>query len=264
MIIATADGIGTAGIAPDDLRSILGHVSARLGQKTRQHRVVPVAWPAAMAGFGGRSSWSVSAHIGVLALDRIAAEFPDEELVLLGYSGGNRVIHDWLDTRPAEHHRVQAVGLMSDPYRPLGREQHGTARMPGWGICGQRRGLPGRTYWSASAADVITCCPPDSPLRTFADLSDQIPGALLADLAGHLRRGDWQLATHMGLWRRDPLGYLRNLGPRMDAARRGVEGYLRGEHTLAYTRPYDSGDGDRRSLAHRLADSIAWSIRNRA
>ena len=261
MLIITCDGIGTAGVSPGDSRSILGHVSARLAQKTGQHRIIPVAWPASMAGIGGPKSWTVAAHMGVLALDKIAREHPDQPLILLAYSGGNRVVHDWLDTRPAEHARVAAVGLMSDPYRPLGREQHGTARMPGWGICGQRRALPGRTYWSASAADVITCCPPDSPLRTFADLSDQIPGALLADLAGHLRRGDWQLATHMGLWRRDPLGYLRNLGPRMDAARRGVEGYLRGEHTLAYTRPHHTPDGRGESLAHRLADTIAWALR---
>lgn len=264
MLIVTADGIGSAGIVPGDSRSIIGNVTARLAQKTARHQVVPVHWPAAMVGIGGRTSWAVSAHIGVLDLDRIAAEHPGEDLVLLGYSGGCRVIHDWLATRPQMLERVAAVGLMSDPYRPLGARQHGTARMPGWGICGQRRALPGRTYWSASAADVITCCPPDSPLRTVADLSDQIPGALLADLAGHLRRGDWQLATHMGLWRRDPLGYLRGLGPRMDAARRGVEGYLRGEHTLAYTRPYDTGDGDHRSLAHRLADTLAYKVRTAA
>lgn len=259
MLIVTADGIGTAGILPVDTRSILGHVSARLGQRTARHRVEPVIWPASMAGIGGPRSWTVAAHLGVLDLDRIAAEHPGEQLVLLGYSGGCRVIHDWLDTRPAEHHRVAAVGLMSDPYRPHSRWQHGLADPGGWGIAGQRLGpIPGRTFWTSAPGDAISSCPPDSPLRTAADLSDQIPGSLLADLSGHLRASNWQLAWHMGVWRRDPLGYLRGLGPRLDRARRDVEGYLRGAHTTAYTRPHQGGP----SLAHRLADSIAWAIRN--
>lgn len=260
MIIAYADGIGTARITPDDGRSILHPTVARLSSLTGA-RPVRVTWPASMAGAGGSQSWAVAAHKGVLDLDRIAAEHPDEQIVLLAYSGGNRVVHDWLDTRPAQHHRVAAVGLMSDPYRPAGRQQHGVPDPGGWGICGQRLGpIPGRTFWTAAPADVITCCPPDSPLRTLADLSDQIPGSLLADLAGHLGRGDWQLAWHMGLWRRDPLAYLRGLGPRLDQARRGVEGYLGGRHTVDYTRPHHTADGRTGSLAHRLADSIAWAL----
>ena len=258
MLIVTADGIGTAGIAPDDTRSILGHTVARLRQRTEQHPVVPVQWPAAMVGLGGNTSWSVSSHIGTLDLDRIALEHPDQPLVLLGYSGGCRVIHQWLDTRPQEHHRVCAVGLMSDPYRPADRWQHGLPDPGGWGICGGHHGpIADRTWWTSAPGDVISSCPPDSPLRTAADLSDQIPGALLADLVGHLRRGDWQLATKMGLWRRDPLAYLRGLGPRLDRARRDIEGYLNGKHTTAYVRPFDGG----LSLAHRLADSIAWRLR---
>lgn len=261
MLIVTADGIGSAGLVPGDSRSILGHVSARVGQRTRHRRVAPVQWPASMAGVGGRTSWSVAAHMGVLDLDRIARENPDEQLVLLGYSGGCKVVHDWLDQRPHEHHRVVAVGLMSDPYRPHDRWQHGLPDPGGWGICGERPGpVPGRTFWTSAPGDAISSCPPDSPLRTFADLSDKIPGALLVDLAGHLRARDWQLAWHMGLWRRDPIGYLRGLGPRLDRARRDVEGYLTGAHTLAYTRAHDSRDGDHRSLAHRLADSMAWAL----
>lgn len=262
MLIVTADGIGTAGILPDDTRSIIGHVAGRLAQKTARHQVVPVHWPAAMAGIGGRTSWSVSAHIGVLSLDRIADEHADQELVLLGYSGGNRVIHDWLDTRPGMLERVVAVGLMSDPYRPAGRWQSGLVDPGGSGICGERLGpIPDRTFWTSAPGDVISSCPQDSPLRTAADVADQLPGAMLADLSGHLRRGDWQLANAMQLWRRDPLAYLRGLGPRLDRARRDIEGYLLGLHTTAYTRAHRTPDGRGESLAHRLADSIAWSLR---
>lgn len=257
MLIVHADGIGTSRLTDDDGRSILNHVVRRLAAKTGA-RPIRVNWPASMAGLGGNRSWANAAHAGVLDLDRIAAQHPGEQLVLLGYSGGSKVIHDWLDTRPAQHERVAAVGFLSDPYRPAGRSQHGLPYPGGFGICGQRLGpIPARSFWSSAAGDVISSCPADSPLRTVADLSDKLPGAFLADLTGHLRQGDWQLATHMGLWRRDPLAYLRGLGPRMHTARLGVEGYLSGAHTLAYTRPHNDGA----SLAHRLADSIAWSLR---
>lgn len=261
MIIAYADGIGSARLTEDDGRSILQHVVRPLAAKTGA-RPVRVEWPASMVGVGGSHSWAVAAHHGVLALDKIAADHPRDDLVLLGYSGGNRVVHDWLDQRPHMRDRVAAAGFMSDPHRPAGRwHAGGRDGLPdpgGWGICGQRLGpIPARSFWTSSPGDAISSCPPDSPLRTLADLSDRIPGALLADLSGHLRAGDWQLATHMGLWRRDPLAYLRGLGPRMDRARRDVEGYLSGRHTLDYTRPWQGGP----SLAHRLADRIAWNLR---
>lgn len=258
MLILSCDGIGTAHLAADDGRSILQHVARPLAAKTGA-LPVRVEWPASMAGVGGTQSWTTAAHIGVLALDKITADHPNEQIILLGYSGGCRVVHDWLDTRPAMRHRVAAVGLLSDPYRPAGRWQHGMPDPGGWGICGQRLGpIPGITYWTSAPGDAISSCPADSPLRTAADLSDQLPGAFLADLSGHLRRGDWQLATAMGLWRRDPLAYLRGLGPRLHQARLDVEGYLTGgKHTDAYVRPHAGG----LSLAHRLAGTVAWAVR---
>lgn len=257
MLIVYADGIGTAQLTDDDGRSILQHVVRPLAAKTGA-RPVRIEWPASMAGIGGRESWTNAAHRGLLALDRIVDDYPGERVILLGYSGGCRVVHDWLDTRPEMEHRVAAVGLLSDPYRPARRWQYGLPDPGGWGIAGQRYGrYPGRTFWTSAPGDAISSCPADSPLRTAADLSGQIPGALLADLSGHLRHGDWQLATHMGLWRRDPLAYLRGLGPRLHQARLDIEGYLTGAHTLAYTRPHNGGA----SLADRLANTIAWAVR---
>lgn len=262
MLIASADGIGTARLDDDDGRSILNHVVKPLAVKTGA-KPVRIQWPASMASMGGNTSWNNAAHAGVLDLDRILHEHPDQRVILLGYSGGCKVIHDWLDTRPAQRHRVAAVGLMSDPYRPHEREQHGTAHLDGWGVCGQRLGpLPNKTLWTSAARDLISDAPSDSPWRTVADLSDKIPGAFVTDLTVHLREGDWQLAFHMGLWRKDPLAYLRGLGPRMDRARRDGEGYLTGAHTLAYTRPHHTPDGKTSSLAHRLAASLAWMVNN--
>ena len=256
MLVIYADGIGTAQVSADDGRSILRRVAVPLGQKL-DARVERVEWPASMARIGGPLSWTDAAHRGVLAIDRMLAENPGEQVVLLGYSGGCKVVHDWLDSRPQHLWRVRAVGLLSDPFRPSGRWQADTPDPGGWGICGQRLGpIPGRTFWSSWHEDVISSCPSDSPLRTLADLSDKIPGSFLYDLRGHLVAGDWQLATYMGMWRRDPLGYLRDLPRRMHVARTGVEGYLNSAHTLAYTR----GDP---SLADRLAGSIAWGLGHR-
>ncbi|MDZ4232807.1 MAG: hypothetical protein U1C73_03395 [Dietzia sp.] len=267
MLIIVCDGIGTAKLADDDERSILGAVARRLAESLRHHKfradIVRADWPASMAGVGGPMSWANAAHLGVMSIDHLLRTNPSEQAVLVGYSGGCRVVHDWVDTRHQDRHRIAAVGLLSDPYRPASRWQHRVADPDGWGICGQRVGhLPHDTLWSSHPDDVISSCPPDSPLRTLADLSDRIPGGFLDDFIGHMRLGDWQLATYMGMWRRDPIGYLNNLVPRMRAARRGVDGYLRGSHTKAYTRPFDSHDGDMRPLTDRLADSLSWKVRN--
>lgn len=254
MLVLYADGIGSAALPDDSDESILGvaarDVAARVGGEA-----VRIPWPASMAGVGGPLSWERAAEIGVAALDEFVDARPGVPVVLLGYSGGCRVIHDWLDGATHAHGRVKAVGLLSDPFRPAARWQHGTGDPGGSGICGERLGpLPDRTFWSSAPGDAISSCVPDSPLRTLADLSDKVPGSLLRDLRGHLGRGDWQLANYMKLWRRDPLGYLLGLGPRMVRARADVRGYLTGAHTTAYVVPFDGGP----SLRDRLAATVAW------
>lgn len=253
MLIVDAYGIGSKKIAVDDGASILGVASMELGGLLGARRV-KLPWEASMAGVGGPLSWEIAAHKGVLSLDHLVEQNPHEDLVLLGYSGGCKVVHDWLDARPEHHHRVKAVGLMSDPHRPYGRSQAGLPDPGGWGICGQRLGpIPGRTFWTSHPDDVISSCPPDSPLRTLADLSDRIPGGFVDDFAGHMQLNSWQLANHIKMWKRDPLAYLSGLPARMHVARLGVEGYLTGSHTRAYTR-------DTPSLAVRLARTINWAL----
>lgn len=260
MLIVSCDGIGSARLGVADPRSIMFPLVSRLRERTGA-RHIRVPWEASMAGIGGPLSWAESSRRGVAELDRIVSENPGEQLILVAYSGGNRVVHDWLDSRPQWLSRVAAVGLLSDPYRPPGRDQAGTLLAPGYGICGQRLGpISDRTFWCAAVGDVITDCPDDSPLRTVADLSDRIPGGFLDDFGRHLSVGDWQLANRMQLWRRDPLGYLWGLGARLDRARRDVEGYLGSAHTRAYTVPYVTAGGDERPLAVRLADSISWRV----
>lgn len=260
MLIADCYGIGSKRVSVDEGESILAVASKELARLLASRGVpvqrVKVQWPASMARVGGDQSWDEAAREGVRNLDEILARSPGEPVVLLGYSGGCKVVHDWLDQRPDARHRVAAVGLMSDPFRPRGRWQATLPDPGGWGICGEKLGpIPGRTFWTSSGPDVISSCPADSPLRTFADVSDKIPGSLLDDLRGHLVKDDWQLATYMKMWRKDPLGYLRDLPRRMHVARTGVEGYLASAHTLAYTRGNPS-------LALQLAGSINWALKN--
>lgn len=261
MLIVYADGIGSAKISADDERPILRSTARACAESLRAkgHKVtiVRAEWPASMAGVGGPMSWANATHIGLLAVDHILTTHPGEKVILLGYSGGCRVVHEWLDTRGHLLDRVAAVGFMSDPYRPEGRSQDGRPPLPGWGICGQNPGpLPGRTFWTGWAADVITCCSADNPLRWGADFSDRIPGGFLEDVNEHREKNDLQLANYVQMWRRDPLGYLRGLGRRMSDARWGVHGYLTGEHTDAYAETR----GHRWTLAEHLGRSVAWGI----
>lgn len=270
-LIVWADGIGTHKLDPEDAASILRKTVVDLIESLRKHDHEvsnrKVNWKASMAMVGGNTSWHNAAHGGVLDIDNILnqnAEF-DTRVILLGYSGGCKVIRDWLDARPHQRQRVAAVGLLSDPFRPHLGFQAGTDNPGGSGICGGRNTpLGDRTFYTSFRNDVISSCPDDSPLRTLADLSDKIPGAFIEDFTDHVRLGNWQLATYIGMWRRDPIGYFIRLGPRMDAARRGVEGYLTGAHTTAYTREFvtkNNGVEDRRPLATRLADTVSYKVR---
>lgn len=267
--IIWADGIGTRKLDPNDeasvLLSVVQHLASSLSEHGHQAYSSKVPWRASMAMVGGNTSWHHAATEGVWMIDEIIREYADgnTKFILLGYSGGCKVIHDWVNTRPT--HQVAAVGYLSDPFRPRGRWQSGTLNPHGHGIAGEDEGpIGGKTYWTSFSEDVISSCPPDSPLRTLADLSDKIPGSFIEDFSSHIRLGNWQLATYIGMWRRDPLGYFRSLGPRLDLARRGVEKYLTGAHTTAYTREFvtvSNGVEDRRPLTQRLADTISYKVR---
>lgn len=264
MLIINCDGIGSANVSADDSRSILKKVSDPLATDLRAHgfEVQParLEWPASMAGVGGRLSWTQSVAVGLLGLDAIVDRQPDEKIVLLGYSGGCRVVHEWLETRPEQHHRVVAVGLMSDPFRPRDAQQAGMPKTRGWGVCGQKSGLEGHTFWVAVPGDVITDALEDAILRTPADASDVMPGAFVNDLRTHVRKGDLQLAWQIGVFRTNPLGWFAALGRRLDQARRDIEGYLGGTHTTAYVTPWEGGA----TPAQRFASTLSWAVRQRA
>lgn len=260
MHIIYADGIGTGVEGFQDGQSILRLVVDRLLFHKPSYKVTRLKWPASMVTIGGRHSWTEASIIGVEGINTIIDQDPEREYILLGYSGGCRVIHDWLDQNPQRLSKIAAVGLMSDPFRPKDKQQYGMSPTDGWGICGQRPGpIPRSTFWVATPGDAITDAAPDSILRTAADVSDVMPGQFLADLRHHLHRGDLQLAWQIGVFRRNPLGWFMALGPRLHQARRDIEGYLRGgRHTTAYATSYDKGP----TPAHRLANTINWYLSN--
>lgn len=260
MLVIYADGIGSNQPGTTLDQSFLYDVVERLVMLDPSFTPERVMWPASMAMVGGTYSWTESSAMGITDIDRILDSIPGEEFILLGYSGGCRVVHEWLEQNVHLHTLVAAVGLMSDPFRPRDRKQAELPATVGWGICGERLGpIPSRTFWTTAPADVISDAREDALLRTAADASDVMPGQFVADLASHLRDGDLQLAWQLKAFKQNPLKWLLNLGPRLDQARIDIEGYLGGNHTTAYTAPYAGGG----SLAHRLADSVYQCVENR-
>jgi hypothetical protein len=264
-LIIWADGIGTADLDADDGRSIMRKLVDKLVASLRHHglNVTPirVTWSASMAGVGGTKSWDEAAAEGVRDLDWLVESHPGEPLILLGYSGGCKVIHDWLDRHAGTSllDRVLAVGLMSDPYRPRDRQQD---KWPtrGWGIAGERVGpLGDRTFWTTMPGDVISDALPDAILRTGADASRAMPGGFVRSLVRHVNAGSLQLAWQIGVFQRSPLAWFAALGPRLAQARDDIHGYMTGRHTTAYTDPF--GDGP--SLIDRLAATVSWAARKR-
>lgn len=258
MHIIFADGIGSAKVT--DSLSIVFKIVERLVELNPSWTYTRVNWPASMAMVGGNHSWRDSSQIGQAHVRNIMHDYLGEQFILLGYSGGNRVIHEWLNDPFNSIHldKIAAVGLMSDPWRPESRKQYELPHTYGWGICGQDKGpIPDRTFWTTVPGDVISDAGYDSILRTPADASDVMPGQFLGDLYGHLKSGNLQLAWQIGVFQNNPLEWVLNLWPRLNRARIDVEGYFGGKHTSDYINPYAGG----RSLAHRLADSISHHVR---
>lgn len=260
MHIIYADGIGSGGGEDVNVRSVLYRVVERLVSLKPSYTFSKVPWPASMATVGGNLSWTQSSAIGVTAISEIIDSKPERSFILLGYSGGCRVVHEWMEKNPHRLDRISAVGLMSDPFRPKRKQQHGMTETEGWGICGQKPGpISDRTFWVSAPGDVITDALPDSILRTPADVSDVMPGQFLWDLRHHLKKNDLQLAWKINDFLRNPLGWLFGLGPRLHQARIDIHGYLNGRHTTSYVVPYAGGF----TPAQRLANTINWHIDNR-
>lgn len=247
------DGIGSSeGRNSPIVTTIAQHLETRAGTTTHY-----VNWRAGMIGAGAGGSWNANSRDAVTMIRRWL-DTNTGDVILIAHSGGNKPVHDFLDNYPEYHHRVRAVGLVADPWRPHDRWQHGVANPGGWGVAGERyTPIPDRVFWTAVPGDFIPCAPPDSLLRHVTDVSYGHPDQLVRDAINAFQKGRFQLAAFLGL----PLHeWVFGLGRRIREASDGVWRYLNGWHGQHYLGPVDTG-GDERSLAVRLADSIVWAIR---
>lgn len=251
------DGIGTGDGRTSGVIDVTANkVADALGIQSKW-----IFWKAAMAGVGGSGSWNDNAKAGVLMM---VDEFKstDEDYIILAYSGGNKVVHDFLDMYPEFHDRVVAVGFMSDPWRPKTRWQHGTPEPIGYGVMGERLGpIPDRSYWTSVHNDAISAAYPDALIRYAADVSDGDPDKIIENLISMSNLGKFQLAWQLGVVQRDPFRWFFGLGGRIGQMISDIHGYLNGRHTKAYITPFDTNDGNRESLAERLAETIIFKAR---
>lgn len=262
MRIYCLDGIGTLG---REYGSVLAHCADHIaGKLTTTAYWVP--WHAAMLGVGGDGSWADNAAAGVdMLVSRMGRH--DEQVILLAYSGGNKVVHDFLDEHPEYHDRIAAVGLMSDPWRPKDRYQHGTPDpAPRYGIMGQNYGpIRDHTFWTTAVDDAISSAWPDALIRYPGDVSVGSMDQIIEEAIHLGSLGKFQLAWQTRIIQRDPLGWFLGLGGRIGQLAADVDGYMTGGHTTAYTREFVTrnmwGERDDRPLAIRLGDSIAWHVR---
>lgn len=117
--------------------------------------------------YGPVPVWNGSAYddnlaAGVTDLKTRIANSP-EPVVLAGYSGGAHLAS--LAAVGAEN--LAGIVIVSGPSR-----RAGDSNSPFYGITGQHEPYPDVPFWDvANPADVICCCPPDQPLRDFADIS---------------------------------------------------------------------------------------------
>src|SRR5690625_92756 len=201
------DGAGTHGRSE---HSIVGDAVDRLVDSLQQYAPGTTAeWvprEAALLGVGvNQQSWADNSRDGVgMLVERMTSH--QGRAIIIAYSAGNKPAHDFLDAHPEFHDRIAAVGLVSDPWRPASRWQHGTPQPIGYGIMGEDLGpLRGRTFWTSVHDDVISAAWPDALLRYVADVAE----ASLDDVierAIHLgAMGEFQLAWQTGIILREPL-----------------------------------------------------------
>lgn len=255
------DGIGTAGTTSNVLNYAASAATTSLQKAGAEVVTEWAVWPASMFGaIGGRESWQASSIIAKAWLDdKLKAIQPQDKIILLAYSGGNKPVHEWLNENPDKLHRISAVGFASDPFRPEGKQQHGMEELPGlYGLCGEDPSpIPDRAFWVAVRGDDITASPRDAILRTAADFSKGFPAEILEQAIPKLTSGNFQLAWQLKVIQHDLIGYLRGLGHRIPYARDAIIRYGSGYHTTHYRDPYAGGD----SPMVRLGNTIAYKVK---
>lgn len=116
--------------------------------------------------YGPLPEWNGGAYdenIEAARLDLIAtANKSTRPVVLAGYSGGGHVVS--IAAQGVDN--LAGVAFISNPSR-----RAGDSSAPHHGITGQHVPFTVPVFDLANPADVICCCPPDSPIRDFYDLT---------------------------------------------------------------------------------------------
>ena len=155
-------------------------------------------------------------------------------VAVLGYSLGSEVVTRFNEAQARGEYADCDVAFTATMANPLRVEGDSIDPNPyGWGINGQHDRFPDRPHLEcANPADPITSCPPDSPLRTFADTVSAFSFAQLGgwthDLADRLLTHRWQPAS-LGWWTHPVKTWQL-----YDAAADDIYAYLSGAHNLEY------------------------------
>ncbi|WP_327139350.1 PE-PPE domain-containing protein [Nocardia sp. NBC_01327] len=218
--------------------NMLAHVTALLD--TTKFRIVgDVSYPATVGAAG--AAWNIcgasedeSVREGIINLANLIRSTPNT-VGVLGYSLGALVVSGFLEAKARGEYadcEVAWVGTVANPARA--QDSSIDPQPFGFGVAGQHGPWPAIPVWeAANPADVITSCPSDSPLRTFAD---GISAFSLADTGGWTTDLIDRVRTHR--WQPDDLGSL--LHPvatwrLWSTAAAAMEGYtVGGAHTTAY------------------------------
>lgn len=252
LTILVFDGAGTHGRTSNVVDKVVDRLRSKTGATA-----VWVPWAASLMGVGGTTPWPAASAEAV----RWAADYMTTHsgrFILAGYSAGCRPARELLERHPALEGRVAAIAQLADPWQPASRQQLGVPGGDGWGIMGQELGpVPGRTFWCGAPGDPICRAAPDSLLRYLTTSTDAVPGGLFAAFLDKAARGRLQLIPFLGL----PLHlWFGGLSARIGRSIAEAQSYLGDGHDRVYT-GYYATPGKTASLAHRLADSVAWAVR---
>jgi len=252
LTVLVFDGAGTRGRTSNVVDKVADRLKAKTGATA-----VWVPWAASLMGVGGDTPWPAASTAAI----EWAADYMTNHsgrFILVGYSAGCRPARELLERRPELEGRVAAIAQLADPWQPADRQQHGILDGPGFGVMGQAHGpVPGRTFWCGAVGDPICRAASDSLLRYITASTDAVPGYLFGTFIDKARRGRLQLAPFLGL----PFHqWFLGLGPRIARSIAEAQSYLGAGHTRVYTDLYPTRDGKTTSLAHRLADSVAWAV----
>lgn len=282
VLVLVMDGIGTANTPTKTGKVLDPAVDVLMSGLTNATREL-VIWPASYGPVGGGMSWSASADIGVTNATETISKYPDHDIVIMAYSGGNMIAKKLLEARPDLHHRVVAMGRLSDPWRPRNRWQNGTPDPGGWGVCGEDLGpISNRTYWTSTPAisrwlkppsrrnnknlprtvlaDPISSSSGRSLLRPFADGTDYLGvdiEAFFQDVRNLTQKNNPQILLELAMLRQNPLGYIMGLGARASLTFEEILAYSTyAQHTTAYTESFLTENGVTDSLSVRLGKTV--------